>query len=48
MRVLKSEIELLQKILNDKISNQEDFKEIYELSTRLDLLIVDFYKNKKA
>ncbi len=45
--VLKSEIEVLQKLLNDKISKQEDYKEIYELSTKLDILIVDYYKKIK-
>jgi|GEM_PF-1896160 len=46
--MLKSEIEILQKLLNDKISKQEDYSEIYELSTKLDLLIVDYYKKIKV
>ncbi len=45
--MLKSEIEVLQKLLNDKISKQDDYMEIYELSTKLDILIVDYYKKIK-
>lgn len=38
----------MQKRLNDMLDKHEDYKEIYHLSTELDLLIVDFYRKKGA
>ncbi len=42
--MLEQEIAVLQKRLNEMIDKQEDYKEIYTLSTQLDTLIVDYYR----
>ena len=42
--MLKSEIEKLQNILNNAIEGNQDDELIYDLSTQLDKLIVNYYK----
>ncbi|WP_084280936.1 aspartyl-phosphate phosphatase Spo0E family protein [Alkaliphilus transvaalensis] len=42
--MLEQEIALLKKRLNELIDQQVDYKEIYNLSTQLDSLIVAYYR----
>ncbi|GAB6084914.1 Spo0E family sporulation regulatory protein-aspartic acid phosphatase [Alkaliphilus crotonatoxidans] len=46
--MIKQQIILMQKRLNEMMDKHVDYKEIYRLSTELDLLIVDFYRKKGA
>ena len=43
---MTEEIEVLRKELYDLVVNNESFQKIYNISTELDLLIVDFYREK--
>lgn len=42
--MLKNEINVLRKKLDDSILNDEDYSVIYKLSTDLDKLIAQYYK----
>ena len=44
---IEEKIEKLREKLNKSIENQEDYDVIYKLSTDLDELIVEYYKQKK-
>ncbi|MFZ5965858.1 MAG: aspartyl-phosphate phosphatase Spo0E family protein [Bacillota bacterium] len=43
--MIKLEIENLRYELNQMISNNENYDDIYRISTELDYLIAQFYKN---
>jgi len=43
---IEEKIEKLREKLNKSIENQEDYDVIYKLSTDLDELIVQYYKQK--
>ena len=43
---IEEKIEKLREKLNKSIENQEDYDVIYKLSTDLDELIVEYYKQK--
>lgn len=45
---MKQQIVMMQKRLNEMLDKQEDYSVIYDLSTALDLLIVDFYRKMGA
>lgn len=36
----------MRNVLNQLIGNQEDYGKIYDLSTKLDCLIVDYYNQE--
>lgn len=46
--MLKNEINVLRKKLDDSILNDEDYSVIYKLSTDLDKLIAQYYKMQVA
>ena len=46
--MLKNEINVLRKKLDDSILNDEDYSVIYKLSTDLDKLIAQYYKIQVA
>ncbi|MCX7843579.1 MAG: aspartyl-phosphate phosphatase Spo0E family protein [Clostridia bacterium] len=42
--VLKNEIKLLQSELNSLLEREEEYKKVYDLSVRLDKLIVEYIR----
>ncbi|WP_084757959.1 Spo0E family sporulation regulatory protein-aspartic acid phosphatase [Defluviitalea phaphyphila] len=43
MNTIYGEIDILRERLNNLIEKEEDFEEIYKLSTELDQLILNYY-----
>ncbi|MEG6611921.1 aspartyl-phosphate phosphatase Spo0E family protein [Pseudoclostridium thermosuccinogenes] len=44
--MIKSEIEALKRELNCRINEGADFNDVYELSVKLDKLILQYYKER--